>query len=306
MRNDPTRTDALLAWFEPRRRAYPWRRRPTPYRVLVSEVMLQQTQAARVVPAFVRFVAAFPTLRALAAAPAAGVLRAWDGLGYNRRAVALSRAAREIRARHGGRVPRDPEALRALPGVGPYTADAVAAIAFGEPVVAADVNVLRVTARAMLGADPSAVPRADVVRAASEWLGQADPADWNQALMDLGREVCRSVPRCGVCPISGSCAFVGPAARGGRAITGHAIPVRATTARAAAPAARPRSQGRFEGSMRQVRGAVVRTLRTRSSIGILALSREIGEPEERVRAAVGALQREGVVISVRGRVRLPE
>ena len=249
--------------------------------------MLQQTQASRVVPAFERFVAAFPSVRTLAGAPTSDVLQAWDGLGYNRRAVALSRAAREIHARHGGRVPRDPVTLRELPGVGRYTADAVAAIAFGEPVVAADVNVLRVTARARLGENPSAAPRSDVLRAASEWLGTADPAAWNQALMDLGREVCRSVPRCDLCPIAGSCAFVRNGSRPERAV-------------------RRRAQGPFQGSMRQVRGAVVRALRTRPSMPISSLAREIGEPQERVRAAVGALQREGVVVSVRGRVRLPE
>ena len=249
--------------------------------------MLQQTQASRVVPAFERFVAAFPSVRTLAGALTSDVLQAWDGLGYNRRAVALSRAAREIHARHGGRVPRDPVTLRELPGVGRYTADAVAAIAFGEPVVAADVNVLRVTARARLGENPSAAPRSDVLRAASEWLGTADPAAWNQALMDLGREVCRSVPRCDLCPIAGSCAFVRNGSRPERAV-------------------RRRAQGPFQGSMRQVRGAVVRALRTRPSMPISSLAREIGEPQERVRAAVGALQREGVVVSVRGRVRLPE
>jgi A/G-specific adenine glycosylase len=255
--------------------------------VLVSEVMLQQTQAARVTPAFERFVAAFPTMRALAAASSADVLRAWDGLGYNRRALALSRTARQIVARHGGRVPRDGAALRALPGVGPYTADALAAIAFGRPVVAADVNVVRVTSRAMLGVEPSAVPRADVLQVAFEWLDGSDPSLWNQALMDLGREVCRSVPRCDICPIRASCRFV---RRGARV--------------AAAGGTRHR-QPPFEGSMRQVRGAVVRTLRTRSPIGIRALARETGQPEDRVREAVRALHREGLVVHASGRVRLP-
>ena len=255
--------------------------------------MLQQTQAARVVPAFERFVASFPSVRALAAATAADVLRAWDGLGYNRRAIALSRTAREIVARHAGRVPRDAAALRALPGVGPYTADAVAAIAFGEPVVAADVNVLRVAARALLGADPSEVPRAAVVEAATGWLDESDPGAWNQALMDLGRDVCRPLPRCETCPIAASCAFVrvGPRARDGRA-TG---PV----------AARQRARGPFEGSMRQVRGAVVRALRRRSPMAIPSLARETGQPEGRVREAVRALHREGLVVTGGGRVALP-
>ncbi len=131
--------DGLMEWFEPRRLAYPWRRpRPDPYAVLVSEVMLQQTQASRVAPAFERFLRSFPTVRSLATAPAAEVVRAWAGLGYNRRAVALWEAARTIVSSHGGRVPDDPSALSELPGVGPYTAAAVASIAFGRPVAAVD------------------------------------------------------------------------------------------------------------------------------------------------------------------------
>jgi len=288
---EPPSSTALLAWYEPRRRAYPWRRKPTPYRVLVSEVMLQQTQAARVVPAFERFVATFPSVRALAAAPTADVVRAWDGLGYNRRAVALSRAARQIAERHGGRVPRDTAALRALSGVGPYTADALAAIAFGEPVVAADVNVLRVSSRAVLGAEPGALRRADVTAAAAAWLDDADPADWNQAMMDLGREVCRTVPRCAICPISASCSLVRRGRREGGA--------------GAAPAHRPRARSPFEGSMRQVRGAVVRALRARSPMGVGALARESGQPADRVREAVRALHREGLVTVAGRTVGLP-
>ncbi|MGZ8584621.1 MAG: A/G-specific adenine glycosylase [Actinomycetota bacterium] len=126
-------SDALRAWYRPRRRAYPWRGSGDPYAVLVSEVMLQQTQAARAVPVFERFLARFPTVEALASAPRSEVVRAWAGLGYNRRAVALSEAAREIERAHGGRIPGDPEVLRTLPGVGPYTAAAVASFAFGAP-----------------------------------------------------------------------------------------------------------------------------------------------------------------------------
>ncbi|HEX9235545.1 MAG TPA: A/G-specific adenine glycosylase, partial [Actinomycetota bacterium] len=130
--------DALLAWFEPRRRLYPWRGVSDPYRILVSEVMLQQTQASRVIPAYERFTKFFPTVERLAAAPAAEVIEAWSGLGYNRRAVSLWRAAQAIVSEHGGRVPSDPGSLCRLPGVGPYTAAAVAAVAHGRPVPAID------------------------------------------------------------------------------------------------------------------------------------------------------------------------
>ncbi len=162
---------ALLEWYRPRRWAYPWRTElPDPYLVLVSEVMLQQTQAARVAPAFRAFVERFPSIQALSEASRPDVLRAWSGLGYNRRAVALQQAAREVVRCHSGSIPRDREALRTLPGVGPYTASAVAAMAFGEPIPALDVNVRRVAARARLGLEPGAAGARAVERAAAEWL----------------------------------------------------------------------------------------------------------------------------------------
>ena len=154
---------AVLEWYRPRRQAYAWRRgRRNAYRTLVSEVMLQQTQAARVEPIFEAFVARFPRVDALAAASRADVLRAWSGLGYNRRAVALHEAARAVVRDHGGRVPRDVDALVQLPGVGPYTAAAVASIGYGDAVAALDGNVRRVAARAIRGAEPDEVPAADL------------------------------------------------------------------------------------------------------------------------------------------------
>jgi A/G-specific adenine glycosylase len=150
--------NGLMEWFEPRRRAYPWRQPdPDPYAVLVSEVMLQQTQASRVAPSFERFMRSFPTVDALATAPAAEVVRAWAGLGYNRRAVALWEGARTIVSRHGGRIPDHPSMLSELPGVGPYTAAAVASIAYGWPVPALDTNVRRVLARAVFGVEPKSL-----------------------------------------------------------------------------------------------------------------------------------------------------
>src|SRR5439155_19095369 len=161
---------ALLAWYEPRRRRYPWRVGSNPYRVLVSEVMLQQTQAERVAPAFERFLERLPDVRSLAGASRAGVLRAWGSLGYNRRAVRLSEAARAVVRDHGGRIPADPDALRTLPGVGPYTAAAVASIGHGVPVAAVDVNVRRVVARARLGRDPGEVTASAVRAEGQAWL----------------------------------------------------------------------------------------------------------------------------------------
>jgi A/G-specific adenine glycosylase len=258
------------AWYE--RRRYPWRRRPTPYRVLVSEIMLQQTQAARVGPAFGRFVRTFPSLRALADAPRAEVVRAWAGLGHNRRAVALHEAARAVVRDHGGRIPADPAVLQDLPGIGPYTAAAVAALGFGRPVPALDVNVTRVVARHRLGSDGASPD--DVRAAARRWLDRADPAGWNQALMDLGRDVCRPVPRCGSCPLARGCRF------------------RRT---GAAPIPRPSRRGRFAGSSRETRGRVVSLLRERSPQGLASLWSGAEMDRDRVTEAVRALHRDGLV-----------
>jgi A/G-specific adenine glycosylase len=257
-------------WYEPAR--YPWRRRPTPYRVLVSEVMLQQTQASRVAPAFERFIRRFPSLRALARAARADVIRAWAGLGHNRRAVGLHEAARAVVRDHGGRIPSDLEALQCLPGIGPYTAAAVAALAFGSPVPALDVNVGRVVSRHRLGTD-TAAPE-EVRTAAERWLDRRDPAGWNQALMDLGRDVCRPRPRCGSCPLSAGCRF----RRAG-----------------AAPAERTSRRDRFAGSSREARGRLVSLLRERSSARLSTLCSAAAMDPERVTRAVRALHRDGVV-----------
>ena len=289
---------ALLAWYRPRRTRYPWRRaRPDPYHVLVSEFMLQQTQAARVVPAFRSFVARFPTVEALAGASRRDVLEAWSGLGYNRRAVRIREAARRIAAEHGGVVPSDPAVLAMLPGTGPYTAAAVASIAFGVTIPAVDTNVRRVVARAVLGVDGNDAPIREVRRAASAWMDRTDPGAWNQAVMDLGREVCRPVPRCSACPLAPGCAFRRRGAAGRRPpkIDRSRLP--------AAP---------FEGSARQLRGAIVRILIDRPVETISSLSRATGRPPGSVAQIVGALAAEGLLRAGpaalagnrRGRVRL--
>jgi len=203
---------ALLAWFDRGGRALAFRaqREPDPWAVLVSEVMAQQTQVARVDGKWRAFMDRFPTPADLAAAPLGDVIRAWSGLGYNRRAVDLQRAARAI-VESGGAVPADVAALEALPGVGPYTARAVAAIAFGKAVGAVDVNVRRVLGRLTTG-ESAPVPARAVQAAADALVDPGRPGDWTHALMDLGATVCRpGRPACDVCPIRAWCTFPGPA-----------------------------------------------------------------------------------------------
>jgi len=200
----------LLAWYDRSRRDLPWRvaqHGADPYRVWLAEAMLQQTQVARVIPYYRAFLEAFPTLEALAAADEDAVLARWSGLGYYARARALRRAAREALARHGG-LPSSVEALRALPGFGPYTAGAVASIAFAVPAAAVDGNVARVLARIeLLAGDPGASATRDGLwEAAAALVDPLRPGDWNQALMELGATVCGpSSPACPRCPVAALC-----------------------------------------------------------------------------------------------------
>lgn len=199
--NQP-RARALLAWGEANRRSYPWRHATAPWQILVSEVMLQQTQAGRVGPYFERFVARWPTPADLAAAQMADVLREWSGLGYPRRAANLRKAAALIVAEHDGEVPQDEAGLRALPGVGPYTAAAVRAFAFNQPAGALDTNYGRILARWV--GRPLAL--AEARELADEVVPSGDGWAWNHAMMDLGALVCvRRRPRCDECPVSEWC-----------------------------------------------------------------------------------------------------
>lgn len=197
----------LLAWWDAGHRQLPWRfpqRGADPYRVWLAEVMLQQTRVATVVPYYERFVARFPTLEALAAGADDDVLSLWSGLGYYARARNLLGAAREALRRHGG-LPASVEALRDLPGFGPYTAGAVASIAFAIPAAAVDGNVARVLAR--LEAVPGGQARARVGALAADLVHPVRPGDLNQALMELGATLCTSrAPACGRCPVASLCA----------------------------------------------------------------------------------------------------
>jgi len=197
---------ALRTWFVLHGRSLPWRDTRDPYRVLVSEVMLQQTQATRVVPAWHAFLARFPTLADLSAAPTAAVIEQWRGLGYNRRAVNLQRTARAVVAHHGGTLPATLAELEALPGVGPYTARAVLVFAHERPVAAVDVNAARVVQRAVTGRH---VPPRRRQQVADDLVGD-EPWVTAQALIELGARHCTArSPACGDCPLATACAWRG-------------------------------------------------------------------------------------------------
>lgn len=198
----------LLAWYRERKRDLPFRRTRDPWAILVAEVLLQRTRMAAGLPYYERFLRTFPTPRDLAAASETAVLRAWEGLGFYRRARNLHRAAKDIVERHGGELPRSFDALRALPGVGDYTAGAVGSIAFGLPLPAVDGNVRRVLARVYtIQVDVARGAGARTVRElAASLVPETSPGTWNQALMELGATVCvPRAPHCPRCPIRGEC-----------------------------------------------------------------------------------------------------
>jgi len=294
----------LLAWFERHgRAALPWRVDRDPYRVVVAEFMLQQTQVERVVPIFERFTAAWPSFAALAGASQADVVRAWRGLGYNSRAMRLHRLARAVRDDYGGALPRDEASLRALPGVGAYTARAIAAFAFDADVVALDTNVRRIVHRTRLGLEwPPRASERELDALARELVPRGAGFAFNSALMDLGATVCTArAPKCLICPLQRVCA---------------AAPVDAAEL-AARAAERPRVRSpqqrlRFEETTRFARGRVVdrlRALPAGEAISLLDLQRELApalphHDAAAVAAVVIRLERDGVLEMREGSVRL--
>ncbi|MHB1209270.1 MAG: HhH-GPD family protein [Acidimicrobiales bacterium] len=223
-------------------RPLPWIRHPDPWAILVSEIMLQQTQTSRVVEPWTLFLQRFPTPGECADAPLSSVLTLWGGLGFPRRAKALHTTARMIRDDFDGVVPSDVRSLRSLAGVGEYTANAIASFAFGQRVAVLDTNVGRIVSRAITNRSLSAREARDVTQAL---LPRSDVAAFNQALLDLGAQYCRSSPLCATCPVRRSCAW--------RRLGG------ADPAPTSAGVSRP--QGAFVGSNRQIRGRVLAVLR---------------------------------------------
>ncbi|MGD9797497.1 MAG: A/G-specific adenine glycosylase [Acidimicrobiia bacterium] len=280
----------LLDWWEAGGRDLPWRRTRDPWAVLVSELMLQQTQVARVETRWRPFLDRFPDPAACAGAGAGAVVEAWRGLGYNRRAVNLHRCAVEVVARHGGRLPDDLDALLALPGIGAYTARAVLVFAFGRDLGLVDTNAGRFLARAGSGAPL----RGRAAQALADSLVPAGRGwDWGQAVFDLGALVCtRRDPRCHRCPVAGACAWNGA----GRPEPDPVVGSAGISGR----------QARFEGSDRQARGRLVDALR-RGPVPPASLAEAAGlaGDGDRAERLADGLVRDGLAVRDHCHLRLP-
>ncbi len=280
----------VLAWYGRQARDLPWRRPgTTPWGVLVSEVMLQQTPVVRVLPAWEAWVARWPEPADLAGAAAGEAVRAWDRLGYPRRALRLHAAAVALVERHGGRVPDDRDALLALPGVGGYTAAAVQAFAFGRRTAVVDTNVRRVQARLVSGeALPAPALTSAETRLAEALLPDDEPtaATWSVAVMELGALICTARgPRCGVCPVQRSCAWL-----------------RAGSPPADGP---PRRGQAWDGTDRQVRGRLLAALRASPTpVPAEQLATEWPDGAQRERC-LDSLLDDGLVVQVETGFALP-
>lgn len=266
----------LFGWHDTARRELLIRQASTPWEILVAEVMSQQTGIERVGPTWRRFVTRWPTPQSLADAMTHELLAAWSGLGYNRRALALRETARTLAGQHEGQVPAAVGALAALPGIGPYTARAVAASAFGTPVAPLDVNVRRVVSR-VTGADGNLQETADAL------VSPDDPRRWLDAVMDLASLVCTPVPQCGRCPLADVCASAG----------------------AAVPATPRMPTASFPTTRRWLRGRLVALLAAAGGEWV-TLPDELGSHgPEAIGQAAEALAREGFAEVAAGRARIP-
>jgi len=244
--------------YHKHRRALPWRRTRSPYRILVSEIMLQQTQVERVLKKYKEFLAAFPDFSALAQVPFRDVLKIWSGLGYNRRALALQSLAKQVMADHQGKLPSDPEKLIALPGVGKYTAGAVAAFAFNRPVVFMDTNIRRVFINEFFH-DHESIRDDEIFPLVEQTLDKKDPRSWYNALMDYGSMLKRGQ----VNPNRKSAHYV--------------------------------RQKPFENSSRHVRGMILKVLVKKSMLTLAQIVKKTGMDRDRIKSNLTRLYEEGFI-----------
>lgn len=270
----------LLTWFSQHRRDLPWRRTTDPYAILISEVMLQQTQVDRVMPKYRAWLKTFPTIQSLARAPLIKVLKLWSGLGYNSRGKRLRDAARVVIRERNGKIPSDVAALESLPGIGPYTARAVASFAFRKNVAVIDTNVRRVISRIFFGVrDPK--NQKQLQTAVNAVAPKYNLHDWNAALMDFGALVCQSrKPKCDVCPVQQYC----------RAYPAVLQPVKQTN---------KQGSNRFEETDRFWRGRIISTLVNNGSQSLVVLKKHLDQlghlTNQRFQRLVRALDQENIV-----------
>ncbi|MBC7188044.1 MAG: A/G-specific adenine glycosylase [Calditrichaeota bacterium] len=257
----------ILSYYRRHGRDLPWRRTTDPYHILVSEVMLQQTQVERVLRIYPKFIARFPSLHALAGATVAAVVAAWQGLGYNRRALALHRAAQLLVQDHGGALPRDEALLATLPGIGPATAASICAFAFNMPTVFVETNIRTVFIHFFFPLKEK-VPDTEILPLVAATLERTNPRLWYSALMDYG------------------------------------VMLKKTTGNLSRRSASYRPQSRFAGSDRQVRGQVLRLLLAGQQLTVVDLAAALQQPEERVARIADALVHEGFAAREDGRLRL--
>ena len=260
----------VLAFYEKHgRHDMLWRHTDDPYRILVSEIMLQQTQVGRVTEKYPEFIAAFPDFAALARAPQSKVVAAWQGMGYNRRAIALKKCAEEVVSEYGGRLPPDPTVLATFPGIGPATASSICAFAFNAPVVFIETNIRRVFIHSFFPGEISVDDRA-ILPLVARALDNNHPREWYWALMDYGTALKKTVPN----PNRRSTAYV--------------------------------RQAPFEGSDRRIRGRILTMLVGRSGVFEKQILADLGEEPVRVQRILAALESEGFLVKNRGRYRLRE
>lgn len=250
----------VWAWYrEKGRHELPWRSTADPYRILVSEVMLQQTQVSRCLVKYPEFIRAFPDFSTLADAPLADLLRAWQGMGYNRRAVALKKTAGVVISRYSGKLPTEESELRKLPGIGKATAASIAAFAFNLPVVFIETNIRRVFIHCFFEEEEGVTDRA-ILPIVSATLDRENPREWYYALMDLGSALGKGAPN--------------PNRR----------------------SAHYQVQGRFEGSRRQLRGKILGLLTASDTLTLLDIARLTGQDQETIRSLVRVLEDEGFLV----------
>ncbi len=254
----------VLAFYRKSGRRLPFRETRDPYAITVSEIMLQQTQVERVIPKYTAWLKQFPTWKALAGAARRDILAAWSGLGYNRRAIYLHEMAKRVTGDFGGSLPDDPAALRSLPGIGPYTANAIAVFAFGKRVAAVDTNVRKVLIHLL---DlPHDTPIKEIERIAEQLLPRSDIRQWHYALMDYARVAMTPDVNRSIKPLS--------------------------------------RQSKFEGSLRQIRGEIIRQLTNKKRLRIDQVAKDMNRTLADVRRAAEGLARDGLVVITNKTIRL--